>query len=111
MRKEQFLAVVDEFRSRHNMSDAAFGRWARNSTSFLYRLRSGGDVRLETVNSVIAKIQEYGKDSRHLDERKHRNPEIDVGGASNKGHRRKNTGSNKKRGNRKSPSSGSTQTE
>jgi hypothetical protein len=57
MNKSDFLFRIKSFRLRHGMTETAFGRWAVNSTSYVYRLKNGGDTKLGTMLLVLRKMR------------------------------------------------------
>lgn len=63
--QEQFLAEVDAFCKRHDLSDRAIGKLATKSSHFMFRLRAGYSPSLSTVERVydfmIAYEREHGR--------------------------------------------------
>jgi hypothetical protein len=53
MIRDEFLGEIEAFLSAHRINATHFGRLVMNDSSFVHRIRAGGDVRLSTMQKVI----------------------------------------------------------
>jgi predicted transcriptional regulator len=59
MIRDEFLSTIESFLSAHGMNATLFGRLSMNDSSFVHRIRNGGDVRLSTMEKVQGFMREY----------------------------------------------------
>ena len=60
--REQLLAEIEAFLTRHNMAASTFGRMAIKSHKLVYRLREGKDITTSSADAVRAFMASYAPD-------------------------------------------------
>ena len=61
MKRSEFLATVEDFLKRTNMSPTAFGIKAKAEPNFVFSLREGRECREEVQDRVLNFMQDFEK--------------------------------------------------
>ena len=57
--REQFLAEIEAFLARHDMSPSAFGMLSRGNRMIVFRYRKGASPNTETMDHIRAWMAEF----------------------------------------------------
>jgi hypothetical protein len=64
MTTDEFLQDIEQFLDLHEMSASRFGVLALNDRDFVFRMRRGSDVRINTINRVREFMSRQGKSQK-----------------------------------------------